>query len=100
MVRKEHVTKGLTKTQYQYTAPHKVTQKFSPVLYELTTEDGTILPERFNVGRLVRFRRGHSGEHTILDPHASSDPTPLAPPTQPPDESGGGSSRSGLVTAR
>ena len=70
LIQKEHVTKGLTKTQYQYTEPRRVVQKFSPVLYGLSLEDGTPVDGRFNVARLVKCHRDGTPE-TGLAAHPS-----------------------------
>ena len=62
MIQREHVTKGLTKTQYQFSIPYKVSRQVGPTLYELEDRDGKLLPERYNVARLVEFTPGNRQE--------------------------------------
>ena len=54
IIQRHQIVKGLSKTLYQFSEPMRVTQKFSAVLYELTTKLGEVLPERHNIARLVK----------------------------------------------
>ena len=54
LIQRHHIVKGLSKTLYQYSVPMQISKKFSPVLYELTKKNGEILPDRYNVARLVK----------------------------------------------
>ena len=54
LIQRHHIVKGLSKTLYQYSEPMQISKKFSPVLYELTKKNGEILPDRYNVARLVK----------------------------------------------